>query len=216
MKNDILQSLLGVSPCYSLLSKGCLQIQLVMFPFKNSLHCWKAQKKLIASDLLTPYSYSFSCFTPLSYCLVTPFIWPLVQQGLVRGFLCCFSSSTNFAINGGVVINFYLLTLQVSSTTCSRRVPPCHLAFFVIFFCYFRKPQVSMKSVRCNTFIFFANHNEQCNSFIRILHHDLHLHFKFFYMTWCKCISKIYTPLSCKCKGKSCNTHNMKCTKIDA
>jgi hypothetical protein len=50
--------------------------------------------------------------------------------------------------------------------------------------------------------------NGQCNTFMKLLHHDLHLHFKKNYITSCNCVSKIYTltsmTVACKCKSLVC------------
>jgi hypothetical protein len=69
----------------------------------------------------------------------------------------------------------------------------CHLTFIMILLCFLNSLR-SMKSLKCNTFIFsqikIFKDSEHCKILMRVLHCDLYLKGKMFYSTSFKCIIK--------------------------
>jgi hypothetical protein len=85
-----------------------------------------------------------------------------------------------------VIILQFLALLQASIVTCFNWTLACDFSFIMISHCLI-KLLLLMKIISCNTFILqtiISKDNGQCNTFMEVWHHDLHLHAKAFTLTY--------------------------------
>ncbi len=160
-RNDILQNFFHCDLVSSLmcspLSKGCLQVQMVVLlsSYFFFLHCSKFQQWFVLRELLTSYSLPFlscySCF--FGGFLITPFIL-ILQTRLSVGSSMFFSIYKIFKFKWWYHDHLAIYNIATSFINdFLKQAPLFHLAFVMILL-WFRKPEPPMKSVRCNTFTF--------------------------------------------------------------